>query len=333
MEAFVQLRYSAADLRSLNQCRLYLQVLTLSNITSVDGTSFLQSVLDGVLSSDRASLLKWPRQTRPPAKAWGLWNRALTHFLDRGKLRRPLGHWLPPHHHQRWKWQTGRLFHLLEANDQWERFDPVASRRAGRNTLWYSTSSRCPAPVLFQLIQVDRLHSPTLPDDLFSVRYSEHLQLLPQTPSMPPAESRLHASIDHHYFSLLVGLFHISDSNIQAIAGAVVSRSLHTCCDGSVDKGRGCHAWAFATADGTILCTGAGPDDGQPALMTSYRSELGGITALLYLPSRVQQLEHIDSGRAYLYCDNKGALDKVFSPDLPSGIFPLLEPDYDLLGM
>jgi len=63
--------------------------------------------------------------------------------------------------------------------------------------------------------------------------------------------------------------------------------------------------------------------------MSSYRSELGGITALLYLLSHIQQLEEVRAGRTYLYCDSKGTLDKVFLEYLPNGIFPLLEPDYD----
>jgi hypothetical protein len=42
--------------------------------------------------------------------------------------------------------------------------------------------------------------------------------------------------------------------------------------DGSVLFGVGYHSWVIATADEEILITGDGPDDGDPLLMTSYRS-------------------------------------------------------------
>jgi hypothetical protein len=42
--------------------------------------------------------------------------------------------------------------------------------------------------------------------------------------------------------------------------------------DGSVLFGVGYHNWVIATSDEDILLTGGGPDDGDPLLMTSYRS-------------------------------------------------------------
>jgi hypothetical protein len=49
--------------------------------------------------------------------------------------------------------------------------------------------------------------------------------------------------------------------------------------DGSVLFGVGCHGWVLATKEETILLRGVGPDDGIQSLMTSYRSELGGLVA------------------------------------------------------
>jgi hypothetical protein len=49
--------------------------------------------------------------------------------------------------------------------------------------------------------------------------------------------------------------------------------------DGSVLFGAGYHSWLIATSDEEILLTGGGPDDGDPLLMTSYRSEVDGLAA------------------------------------------------------
>jgi hypothetical protein len=46
---------------------------------------------------------------------------------------------------------------------------------------------------------------------------------------------------------------------------------------GSILFGVGYHRWVLATKDETILLRGGGLDDGIHLLMTSYRSELGGL--------------------------------------------------------
>jgi hypothetical protein len=48
---------------------------------------------------------------------------------------------------------------------------------------------------------------------------------------------------------------------------------------GSVVFGVGYHSWVVATDNEKVLLKGGGPDDGDQLLMTSYRSELGGITS------------------------------------------------------
>lgn len=63
--------------------------------------------------------------------------------------------------------------------------------------------------------------------------------------------------------------------------------------------------------------------------MSSYRLELGGILAALYIISRVCEYYNIDLGETTLFCDNKGAITKSFRPS--PGITPFLTTDYDLL--
>jgi hypothetical protein len=48
---------------------------------------------------------------------------------------------------------------------------------------------------------------------------------------------------------------------------------------GSVLSGVRYRGWVLAIKDDTILLCGGGPDDGIQLLMTSYRSELGGLVA------------------------------------------------------
>jgi hypothetical protein len=107
------------------------------------------------------------------------------------------------------------------------------------------------------------------------------------------------------------------------------------CCDGSFNPndGSGSHAWIFADPDGMVLWSGAGPDDGHPTLMSSYRTELGGLTAVLYLLSVVVKATSSAAGSATIFCDNKVALENIFDEFPKRGIYPLLQADYDLLGV
>jgi hypothetical protein len=76
---------------------------------------------------------------------------------------------------------------------------------------------------------------------------------------------------------------------------------------------------------------GAGRSDGHPALMSSYRAELGGILASLYLIFRVCNYYQLQSNQATLFCDNKGALTKAFTP--LSSITPYFRTDQDILTL
>jgi hypothetical protein len=60
--------------------------------------------------------------------------------------------------------------------------------------------------------------------------------------------------------------------------------------DGSILFGVVYHSWVIATSEEEILLTGGGPDDGDPLLMTSYRSELGGLAAILAVMGTLARL-------------------------------------------
>jgi hypothetical protein len=58
-----------------------------------------------------------------------------------------------------------------------------------------------------------------------------------------------------------------------------VDQDIIVATDGSVVFGVGYHSWVVATDKEQVLLMGGGPDDGYHLLMTSYRSELGGIAS------------------------------------------------------
>ena len=89
-------KFTPAEMRRLNYCRLYLRATLLSDIATADGTSvdpaFEQG--DSTLESSWDTHSK-VHQARPDNKTWALWRRANRRWSTRaGKLHQPLGRWL-----------------------------------------------------------------------------------------------------------------------------------------------------------------------------------------------------------------------------------------------
>jgi hypothetical protein len=87
--------FSPAKLKRLNYCRLYLNVLTLSDVTDAKGTQFAPGILDGIRSVQQ-STSKGPSATqeRPSNETWALWRRLLHIFRNKDQLFLPLGSWI-----------------------------------------------------------------------------------------------------------------------------------------------------------------------------------------------------------------------------------------------
>ena len=122
---------------------------------------------------------------------------------------------------------------------------------------------------------------------------------------------------------------------LQYLSAQIEAHALLACSDGSFRKSerRGCHAWIFATSEGIPILQGAGPIDGHSELITSYRTELGGITAVLYLLMLIVRSTNLTQGTVTIYCDNKAALEAIFTENPRRGIYPLLAPDYDFISI
>ena len=356
MSEFIYYGYKKGDLELLNQCRLFHQVITVSDIAQADGISIDPAYLERNKYLDRVSPLQWPAQGVPSSKAWTLWRRALLYLQSRGKLKQPLGEWLT-RPHQQWNWllrlEDKALFHKLPSG--WERYDTLV-RNVGRNTRgnekpWYSKETgRISRSPVGQLAVATLIHSDV--GDLFTVTSSTVLLQTREENPDPEVENAdlgesLDSSLGHNYidkflslvqkagyFGRLIGPLELpSEMDLLDIANHISDQSLLVCSDGSFSQrsGTGSHAWVFSTKEGDILLQGAGPIDCIPELLSSYRPELGGITSNLFLLTVIVRLFDLKEGGVTLFCDNKSALENVFDSVPKRGIYPLLAVDYDLL--
>jgi len=74
---------------------------------------------------------------------------------------------------------------------------------------------------------------------------------------------------------------------------------------------RGSHAWILSSVETFVRLEGAGPADGNPTTMSSYRPELQGLIALLTVIASLATTYSITSGAVTIACDNISAVNKV----------------------
>jgi hypothetical protein len=101
MDYALTLNLTTLQLWQINECRLYLQVLTISDLSTACGTHILPEVFKGRRNPDRISTLHWPTTQRPTA--WASWKRFLQHISSGTKLEQSLGSWTKVPH-QKWRW-------------------------------------------------------------------------------------------------------------------------------------------------------------------------------------------------------------------------------------
>ena len=105
MDSAILYNFSPQYLHEINQAWIFLQVITLADITSAAYTHILQEALSGEAIVDRYSTLRWPCEEQPAAPAWWKWISLVQYFHNNGVLFSPLGSWRQPTH-QHWLWYT-----------------------------------------------------------------------------------------------------------------------------------------------------------------------------------------------------------------------------------
>lgn len=117
----------------VNRCRIYLQVLLLSDIVDAGGIHLLHSYLQGRRSTTRKSILKWPQQGKPPVHDWVLWQSSIQRTysnIGSTRLQYSLGAWIAKPH-QTWTW-----FKNLITNDLYRKCDNFYDE-LDRSNRWY----------------------------------------------------------------------------------------------------------------------------------------------------------------------------------------------------
>ena len=114
-------KFTDEEIRCLNYCRLYLQAVTISDLTGIDGKMLDPGKRTGdptLMSS--VSRLEWPRQNRPSPAAWTLWKKANSIWRNgNGVLYQSLGNWTVSSQDQRqshFAYQDGPILYIRSDN-------------------------------------------------------------------------------------------------------------------------------------------------------------------------------------------------------------------------
>jgi hypothetical protein len=89
--------------------------------------------------------------------------------------------------------------------------------------------------------------------------------------------------------------------------------------------------WVVATDNEKVLLKGGGPDEGIQLLVTSYRSELGGIASGLAVIGTLVRSGKIKVKSVKLVCDNEAAV-KACKRKRTQSVFHRTEGDHDLVS-
>ncbi len=309
MDLALSLNLNPRQLSLINTCRLYLQVLTVADIVAADGIRLTLHAVSGTRDPFRTSSWQWPSMPRPPSSAWTQWNLFLQFFTQHHKLDKPLGHCTSTPH-QQWQWYqslTGMVYHYDWLSNEWFQYEPTelpVVRRTRQSRCTYQTRTPCLPPSMISSLLYTTL-SPIPHSEEFTT--SPGLPLLlpsPTTPQLTLWDTTIAPiwSNTPMLYQWAIGPKPPTSSQCDDIAEAIQNEALMACSDWAYDRSLevGSQGWVFRDKIEAILATGSGPRYGNPSMMSSYRTELTGIVAVLYIIYRICQDYNIDSGKAVL---------------------------------
>ena len=299
---------TTGELTAANNCRMYLRVITLSDIVTLDGRMIDKELIAG--STRAESQLRWPMQPKPTLRMLDTFRRLLKRAFSTDRrlstrynipLTIPLGEWLPVERHIKYTtYRTANKLYLREFIDDLEALPNVDPNG--------------------DVVTVPQL------DTGIIWQYSEHPTgnyfLQEQTiATIPPQAHPVSGYFrDERFYASSEYTMHPSPPNPPTqfpptIVGESVLRNaqrLTVVSDGSMDpiSGQAAFAWVITQQDRSGYVQRSKPIRTNPKYMSSFRSELEGVHDVIsYLVTNNYTGRQID-----LWCDNKWCIDALNKP-------------------
>ena len=312
------------ELLAINACRLYLQVITISDIVDATGKFLVSTYYRPPLHYKSRSTFKWPYQPRPSESEWYYWRRMIRDYLCINEtlvLRHPLGPWKQTDSHlqHEYMYDTNNeclinmengMTHSLQGC---ERFNSTPDNIP-------STSNRC-------LVPATTFSTPT---SIFAAigKISPSKESILQRPVLIREKIfQLPSQYNHHILHLSV-----TNDNGYKLVQSLRHGKLMACSDGSVKNGKGTYGFVITNETNDSYIHGYGFVPPSWDKDTSQRVEyFGGLAIVTVLKILCDHYTVTNAPTVTIRMDNEGVVDFNASPiNSNGGIKEHCQQDYDV---
>jgi hypothetical protein len=294
------------EIKFSNYCRLFLQVLSFSDMYNMQGNALAVGIYDGYQSvSQSRSVLLEPLQERPSKVTWSLWRRFLRSITANGCWVEPLGPWYNGlSTHCRWPSYFVPSRDMLYCyackelvshqqigpNDFLERRTTYAIQQLPKDAIpvnmtdidvgWYMFHTALLAPLEMNLVAFQT--------------FAEYLQSQPE-----------HQSLLLQRFELLAEDIFVVCEQIRVLSEIILVSNRGT------NNDYGLYGWVVSTHKGKKIAQGSGSVFGSNP--QSYRAEgYGAKAGMLFLIHCFKYSNvPIPEGQFTFYCNYEGLLKKL----------------------
>ena len=268
---FVARGFCDAELFQLNRCRIFLQVISLSDICSGCGKYILKSSWEGIFESTRHNPYVWPYQSPLPPSYWITWKKALSKLATPTRvLHQPLGKWLNKHGTSYFYDPPTERIYFQDEHQFW--YFPRAIGRASRSAVAkfgnkvpcaLIPNSALPATVAYHrsFLHLTGYSEVLLESDNLNQTFFSFLQN-----SLPSTAKWVMQNFE------FVGDFR---SWIQATKQSFIN--VLAVSDGSFKNSHGTASWRISLRGQEDYFIGSTISPGSTSCQSAYRSELTGI--------------------------------------------------------
>ena len=316
MEGFIAAGATIPDLCSLNRCRLYMRVTTISDISTGDGERLSTKAYNREPIGLRDTYA-WPTQGKPPPTDWTIWNHYVRTELGRyHTYPKPLGKWTVPCEEflEGWDYFVNPRNELIHHTQEgWKYFIPINNSRSRH--LRYDiqsprrVSNSAPRHRIFRTTIQQQKNIATT--EGYSIH---HDTTVIYNPPVPLDERFMHTLNKHEDSAWIMGRIY-GKENIQEIINGLKHGTLVAVSDGSYHK-----TWGLATAawsiinepTGHALC-GGGVIPGTAEDQNAYRAEASGLYGILIIINTIETVTGTTGKPITIACDGYSALQKTLS--------------------
>ena len=317
------------DMIKINRCRIFLNVMNLSDIANGNGNRISHHILNHRKDPDRISKYQWPHQPYPTKNEWDAWDDAIRTCWTNDEnfsILPQLGTWIQnPKFTSDWKYSPSsqKLFYKVSTItfNQYE-IKSINRRNKSKSYQFEKTINMHEIPKDYQFALVDRsqLQYPILETTIpTSIPYQD------------PEKIALHREIELFFEQITE-----PKSYPKQLIHDIINGDALAVTDASVSPFSGIGASSFVITSNDLQTSFSG-SHGVPRgsmKMDSYRAELYGIFSILMCLHDIVIEYKISSGAITIACDNKASLQNALEFDnrasVGQGSFDILWAIHDL---